>query len=88
MTPAMRLIQVHAPANAEIWFEGSKTSQTGSVRNFVSPPLTSGKTFSYDVRAHWTDSNGKAVDKTQTVKIQAGGRSNVSFLNTDANGKQ
>src|SRR6266404_8674517 len=36
------LISVSAPADAEIWFDGSKTVQTGTLRRFVSPPIVPG----------------------------------------------
>jgi uncharacterized protein (TIGR03000 family) len=80
-------IRVRVPANAEIWFEGDKTNQTGPERNFVSPALQTGKTFTYDVRARWTESGGKVIDKTKQVKVEAGRRSTLDFTSADANGK-
>jgi uncharacterized protein (TIGR03000 family) len=76
------LIAVRVPANAEIWFDGEKTSQTGSEREFVSPPLTPGRTFSYDVRARWRD-NGRTVDRTRHVDVRAGQRQKVDFFSAD-----
>src|SRR5262249_40914799 len=32
-------INVRVPADAEVWVEGAKTTQTGTRRTFVSPPL-------------------------------------------------
>ena len=57
-------IQVRVPAAAEIWFDGEKTSQTGSVRDFVSPALQTGRSFTYEIRARWTDEGGKVIEKT------------------------
>jgi uncharacterized protein (TIGR03000 family) len=74
------LIQLRVPNNAEVFFEGEKTNQTGPQRRFVSPPLQVGTTFTYDVRARWMDDSGKPVEKTQQVKVQAGRRSMVDFL--------
>ncbi len=71
------LVQVRVPDNAEVFFEGEKTNQPGSPRRFISPPLQPGKTFTYDIRARWTDNSGKPVEKTQQVKVQAGRRSMV-----------
>jgi uncharacterized protein (TIGR03000 family) len=71
-------MNVHVPANAEIWFEGTKTGQSGDLRTFVSPPLESGRGFSYEVRARWTE-NGKEVDQTRKVSVHAGERVNVDF---------
>jgi uncharacterized protein (TIGR03000 family) len=72
-------VRVRVPAKAEIWFEGEKTSQTGEMRNFLSPPLERGKTYTYDVKARWTDDAGKVVERTQEVKVRAGGRSTADF---------
>jgi uncharacterized protein (TIGR03000 family) len=72
-------IAVRVPQNAEIWFEGDKTTQTGTVRNFVSPSLEPGKSYTYSVRARWTDAEGKVVDRTQEVKVQAGRQSDLNF---------
>ena len=75
------MMEVRVPANAEVWVEGDKTSQTGAVRHFSSPALTPGKTFTYDLRARWTGADGKAVDRTKQVKVQAGARVGVDFNN-------
>jgi uncharacterized protein (TIGR03000 family) len=81
VNPNVASIEVRVPVNAEIWFEGEKTSQTGAVRHFQSPELQPGKTFTYDVRARWTDAAGKEVDRTKQVKVQAGARVGVDFSN-------
>ena len=39
-------VTVRAPKDAEVWFGGQKTRQTGAVRRFVSPPLTPGQEYS------------------------------------------
>jgi uncharacterized protein (TIGR03000 family) len=65
-------IDVRVPAAAEVWVEGVKMKQTGSVRRFVSPPLTPGQALTYDIRARWTDENGQRVDRTRHVPVQAG----------------
>jgi uncharacterized protein (TIGR03000 family) len=72
-------IQVRVPANAEIWFDNSKTRQTGALRIFVSPPLDSGKMFTYVVHARWTDNSGKVIDQTKKVEVQAGTWSIADF---------
>ncbi len=69
---------VQAPANAEIWIEGQKTSQTGDVRQFQSPPLSPGMDYQYQIRARWTD-GGTVVDQTRTMRVRAGDQFTVSF---------
>jgi uncharacterized protein (TIGR03000 family) len=61
---------VVVPANAEVWFDGSRTQQTGEEREFVSPPLQPGRTFSYAVKARWTQ-DGKTVEQTRTIPVWA-----------------
>ncbi len=69
---------VVVPENAELWFNGTKTSKTGAEREFVTPVLTPGKTYSYEVKARWTD-NGKPVEQTRTVQVQANAWQAVDF---------
>jgi uncharacterized protein (TIGR03000 family) len=71
-------IIVDVPADAEIWFEGTKMTSTGSVREYRSPPLTPGARYTYEVRARWTE-NGQEVTQTQEVKVAAGANVNVKF---------
>jgi uncharacterized protein (TIGR03000 family) len=75
---AIAQITVSLPADAVIWFDGSKTTSTGSVREYQSPPLTPGIRYTYEVRARWNE-NGQEVTQTQQVQITAGTRVNVHF---------
>jgi uncharacterized protein (TIGR03000 family) len=47
-------------------------------RSFVSPPLTAGRNYSYQVRARWND-NGQMRDQTRTVNVTPGQTVNVDF---------
>jgi uncharacterized protein (TIGR03000 family) len=77
--PNRASIDVRVPrADAEVMFEGSKTSQTGTDRAFVSPPLQPGQNYTYVVQARWTD-NGKEVNQTRRVPVRAGERVTVDF---------
>jgi uncharacterized protein (TIGR03000 family) len=64
-------IDVRVPANAELWFEGVKTRQKGQLRRFVSPPLTPGRRFTYNLRATWKV-NGKKVTERRRIVVRAG----------------
>jgi uncharacterized protein (TIGR03000 family) len=75
---ASAVIQVRVPADAELWFNGAKTEQTGTLRTFESPPLEVGTRYAYDVKARWTE-GGKAVEKTFHVPLTAGTRTAVNF---------
>jgi uncharacterized protein (TIGR03000 family) len=63
-------IRMRLPADAEVWFGEVKTSQTGPVRDFVSPPLDTTKSCFYRVRARWTV-NGRPVEQTREVSARA-----------------
>jgi uncharacterized protein (TIGR03000 family) len=71
-------VTVRVPEDAEIWFEGSKTTSTGAVREYRSPSLTPGNRYTYEVRARWTE-NGREVTQTQNVAVTAGARVTVNF---------
>jgi uncharacterized protein (TIGR03000 family) len=75
-------VHVRVPAAATVWFEGDQTRQTGPARDFVSPPLTPGQTYTYDVRARWTE-NGRPVEQTRTVRVRAGDTSTVDFTSPE-----
>ena len=74
--PAKVIVRV--PANAEVWLEGSKTSLTGPVRHFVSPPLEPGSRYTYEIRARWKE-DGRAVTQTQKVAVSPGRDVTVNF---------
>jgi uncharacterized protein (TIGR03000 family) len=65
------VIAVRVPAGAELWFDGNKTSQTGEVRRFLTPPLEHGYEYSYEVHARWNET-GHAVIRVRKVTVHAG----------------
>ncbi len=71
-------VDVRLPADAELWFEGQKTSQTGSTRTFHSPDLEPGQDYVYNVHAHW-EAGGKPTDETRKITVRAGDHVAVSF---------
>jgi uncharacterized protein (TIGR03000 family) len=66
------------PADAELWFDGHRTSQSGTERIFHTPPLTRGQGYHYTVRARWMR-DGETMDQTQRVSVSAGSRTTVFF---------
>ena len=71
-------INVKVPDGATVWFDGKKTFQGGTERNFVTPPLDTGKTFSYDLQAAWPQGN-RLITQTRKIEITAGGHTDVDF---------
>ncbi len=76
-------IHLSVPSGAKVWVDDSPTKQSGQERNFVTPPLKTGKTFSYQIKAQWME-NGTPVEQTRTVKVRANETSNVDFLSRSA----
>src|SRR5205823_1541980 len=54
-------LTVRVPAGADILVDGVETRQTGPVRQFVSPPLSAGNEYMYEITARWTVPNGRDV---------------------------
>lgn len=73
------LLNVRVPQAAQIWIEGDKTQQTGQFRQFVSPPLEQGKTFSYQVKAEWTE-NGQKIVRNRKIMVHAGEAVDIDLL--------
>jgi uncharacterized protein (TIGR03000 family) len=82
--PNAVVISLRVPANAEVLIDGSKTSQTGPVRDFVTPPLETGRQFGYDIKARWTE-NGQPVERERHVNFHAGDRLMVNMMTAQAN---
>jgi uncharacterized protein (TIGR03000 family) len=77
-TAAPAEIELHVPADAEVWFDDTKTTQEGTSRWYVSPPLASGRSYSYEVRVRWMES-GRPVTQTRRVPVRAGGQVSLTF---------
>jgi uncharacterized protein (TIGR03000 family) len=77
--PNVANLQILVPENAQLWIEGVREDPSGTVRQFYSPPLHPGQTYTYHIRARWMDASGKTVDRTKSVDVQAGSRIGVDF---------
>jgi uncharacterized protein (TIGR03000 family) len=73
------MIDLLVPAQAEVWFDGEKTTQSGIARQFYTPPLVPGHDYKYDIRARWRE-NGREVTRARTITIRAGDHLGVNFL--------
>lgn len=63
-------ITIRVPENADIWFNGEKTVQKGTFRDFVSPQLPEGK-YSYEIKARWME-NGREVTLIRKLEVIPG----------------
>jgi uncharacterized protein (TIGR03000 family) len=75
-------ITIKVPADAEVWFDGTKMTETGSVRQFYSPPLTRGLDYSYEIRSRWRQ-DGRTVTQSREVFVSAGSHINLDFTNPE-----
>jgi uncharacterized protein (TIGR03000 family) len=71
-------IEVKLPSSdADLWFNTVRTSRTGIVRQFRTPPLVEGRDYVYDVLALWgTQDQEKQLRK---VQVSAGASVVVDF---------
>jgi uncharacterized protein (TIGR03000 family) len=77
-TGASTHFTIMAPADAQIWFNGTPTKSTGPVREFQTPPLTPGVQYNYDLRARWHE-NGRVVTQVRHVEFVPGQHVDVEF---------
>lgn len=68
---------------ALVWFNDRKTSSTGDVRSFTTPPLDPGRQYYYDVRAAWRE-NGRLVTTSRQAVVRAGADVVVDFTRAAA----
>jgi len=72
-------VQVIVPdANAEVWFQGVKMTQTGTNRTFTTPMLQGGYSYDYEVTARWMQ-NGQPMTQTRHVNLHPGESMVVDF---------
>jgi uncharacterized protein (TIGR03000 family) len=75
-TPAQ--VTVIVPADADVFFDGTPTSQAGTERVFETPPLTPGQNYYYEIEAQWS-ANGEPFDQARKINVTAGSRVTVDF---------
>jgi uncharacterized protein (TIGR03000 family) len=71
------ILNIQAPAGANLWIGDVFVGQGDSNRQFISPPLEYGRPYIYDVKARWMQ-DGREVTSTRSFWFQ-GGQTNLSF---------
>jgi uncharacterized protein (TIGR03000 family) len=66
-------IDLTVPTGALVWFNGIRVKQTGAVRLLVTPALKVGVSYTYDIRAAYSE-NGKEVTTHRKLTVRAGDR--------------
>jgi uncharacterized protein (TIGR03000 family) len=77
---AMRVV-VHAPAGADVVFDGVAAEGHGTTRLFEAVNLLPGRTYTFDIYARWKEGERK-VHKAKIVGGQAGETIHVYFAAT------
>ena len=72
------MVTVIVPADAEVFLDGDPTTETGTERRFITPPLTVGARYSYTIRARWQQ-DGRPVEHTRKVPVTGGANATVDF---------
>jgi uncharacterized protein (TIGR03000 family) len=72
-------ILILTPEGAKVFIDGSPTQQTQSERLFVTPPLTVGQEYQYEVLVVW-EKDGTIVRETRQVKVRSGEVTRVGFF--------
>lgn len=72
-------LQLQVPENAEVWFQGVRTTQTGRLREFNSAPLTPGMSYSYKISVRYTDAKGTPVNDTRDIQVRANDWFSIDF---------
>jgi uncharacterized protein (TIGR03000 family) len=70
-------ITMMLPADAQVWFDDTKTSQDGAYRRFVSPPLAAGHTYTYHVRI--ASASDPSINATRALSVRGGDRINLDL---------
>jgi uncharacterized protein (TIGR03000 family) len=71
-------VTVTVPDGARVWIDGTATTSTGRVQEYVTLPLAPGERPTYWVRARWNE-RGQEVNQLQSVEVTAGGHFDVRF---------
>jgi uncharacterized protein (TIGR03000 family) len=72
-------LSVDVPADAKVWVNDQLMPQTGTVRQLYSPPLTSGQSYTYEIRAQWFEDD-RPMERVRQVQVHAGDRFTVNFM--------
>jgi uncharacterized protein (TIGR03000 family) len=64
-------VNVLVPSEARLLIQGVPMTLTGSYREFVSPPLVPGESYTYTLRGVWNE-NGKEVARDRVLRVRGG----------------
>src|SRR4051812_38886428 len=74
---ASATIVIKCVSDAELSIDGTKSTQTGSTRKFVTPELKPGPKYYYTVSAFWEPNNYTKITRKWKVYVKPGETVNV-----------
>ncbi len=72
-------LEVRVPDGAEVWFDGKKNTETGTVRHFESSPLLPGVGSSFEVRVR-VKGAAQDTDDIRHVTLRAGEKRTLDVM--------
>jgi len=72
------MLRVNVPTDAVVYVNDSKTTSTGSQRQYVSHGLKEGQSYTYNVRVEF-EREGQLVSESKSVSLSAGGDESLAF---------
>src|SRR5207237_30518 len=70
--PPCVLIELQGPTvDTELYFQGVRMKQQGLTRRVVSPPLTAGEDYDYNITIRWTE-DGQQRERTRKLPVRLG----------------
>jgi len=72
------VVSVKLPADAMLYADGQLTRLTSNERTFLTPALTSGQRYQYDLKVEYIR-EGKPVTDSKKIFVKAGERTDVEF---------
>src|SRR5262249_56495032 len=72
-------LQAVGPGGGEVGVGDSKTPKTGTTGGSAPPPLTPGKTYTYQVTVRYRDAAGKLVNDKRAIQVRANDWFSVDF---------
>jgi len=79
-------IIVSVPANAKLTIDDAVTASTAAQRVFVTPALTAGKSYHYNMKVEYVQ-DGKPVIISKKIDVTAGNETTVNFVEQTVAGR-
>jgi len=80
-------LRVRLPADARLVIDGKKTTQTGTIRYFYSPPLEAGKRYHYTLQWTYKEDGKRLLWRKLVVHVRAGEETPVDLRKEDVGEK-